>query len=314
MYFTSGSDRAFEQLMQGKPGFDHYDSGEAVTPEDCGTCRFYRPHWKYQFCVYAECPYQPGKLTAYDAVTFRVKGVENMAVFRVERNKGYTVMSNHHLRNKDLSLKAKGLLSQMLSLPEDWDYKSNRFMPEIVSSIDTFGIPSKEKGHSVKQPGDVELLHSKGYNDQEIGYLSRDMVKKNKDLIDKYKVKISIMVPQGGEVGIKPENGYRSISTPQIVPPGQVDSFSYLNIGFFDTEAEAKGLISYVSCKFVRFLLRSTYSSVHVSKDNFRFVPLVDFKKTWTDEKLYEYYELSPEQITLIEDTMRPMVLEGGDE
>ena len=45
-----------------------------------------------------------------------------MAVFRVEKNKGYTVMSNHHLRNKALSLKAKGLLSQMLSLPEDWDY------------------------------------------------------------------------------------------------------------------------------------------------------------------------------------------------
>ena len=45
-----------------------------------------------------------------------------MAVFRVERTMGYTVMSNHHLRNKDLSLKAKGLLSQMLSLPEDWDF------------------------------------------------------------------------------------------------------------------------------------------------------------------------------------------------
>lgn len=45
-----------------------------------------------------------------------------MAVFRVERTAGYTVMSNHHLRNKDLSLKAKGLLSQMLSLPEDWDF------------------------------------------------------------------------------------------------------------------------------------------------------------------------------------------------
>ena len=45
-----------------------------------------------------------------------------MAVFRVKRNKGYTVMSNHHLRNKELSLKAKGLLAQMLSLPEDWDF------------------------------------------------------------------------------------------------------------------------------------------------------------------------------------------------
>ena len=45
-----------------------------------------------------------------------------MSVFRVEKTKGYTVMSNHHLRNHALSLKAKGLLSQMLSLPEDWDY------------------------------------------------------------------------------------------------------------------------------------------------------------------------------------------------
>ena len=123
MYFTSGGDRAFESLMQGKPGFDHYDSGDAGAPEDCGDCRFYRPDWKYQFCVYAECPYQPGKLTAFDAVLFQVKGVDDeMAVFRVEKNRGYTVMSNHHLRNKDLSLKAKGLLSQMLSLPEDWDY------------------------------------------------------------------------------------------------------------------------------------------------------------------------------------------------
>lgn len=45
-----------------------------------------------------------------------------MAVFRIERTKDYTVMSNHHLKDRRLSLKAKGLLSQMLSLPEDWDY------------------------------------------------------------------------------------------------------------------------------------------------------------------------------------------------
>lgn len=45
-----------------------------------------------------------------------------MAVFRVERTRNYTIMSNYHLRDKRISLKAKGLLSQMLSLPEDWDY------------------------------------------------------------------------------------------------------------------------------------------------------------------------------------------------
>ena len=46
-------------------------------------------------------------------------------VFKIEKNKNYTVMSNYHLRDKNLSLKAKGLLSFMLSLPEDWDYSIN---------------------------------------------------------------------------------------------------------------------------------------------------------------------------------------------
>ena len=45
-----------------------------------------------------------------------------MAVFRVERTSNYTVMSNYHLRDKTISFKAKGLLSMMLSLPENWDY------------------------------------------------------------------------------------------------------------------------------------------------------------------------------------------------
>ena len=45
-----------------------------------------------------------------------------MAVFRIEKTRNYTVMSNYHLRDMSLSLKAKGLLSLMLSLPENWDY------------------------------------------------------------------------------------------------------------------------------------------------------------------------------------------------
>jgi len=52
------------------------------------------------------------------------------AVFRVEKNKEYTVMSNYHLKDKRLSLKAKGLLSQMLSLPETWDYTLRGLAPQ----------------------------------------------------------------------------------------------------------------------------------------------------------------------------------------
>ena len=58
-----------------------------------------------------------------------------MAVFRIERTRDYTVMSNHHLRNANLSLKAKGLLSMMLSLPEDWNY-TTRGLAKICFFID----------------------------------------------------------------------------------------------------------------------------------------------------------------------------------
>ena len=73
-----------------------------------------------------------------------------MPVFRVERNKGYTVMSNHHLRNKDLSLKAKGLLSQMLSLPEDWDY-----------TLKGLALINREKIDAIRQA--IRELEQAGY-------------------------------------------------------------------------------------------------------------------------------------------------------
>ena len=68
----------------------------------------------------------------------RRKEVSNMAVFRIEKTRDYTVMSNHHLRDKSLSLKAKGLLSLMLSLPEEWDYTTKglaRICKDGVDSI-----------------------------------------------------------------------------------------------------------------------------------------------------------------------------------
>ena len=75
-----------------------------------------------------------------------------MPVFRVEKNTGYTVMSNYHLRDKRLSLKAKGLLSQILSLPEDWDY--------ILSGLCYINRESKDAIRSavneLERAGDIE--------------------------------------------------------------------------------------------------------------------------------------------------------------
>lgn len=73
-----------------------------------------------------------------------------MSVFRIERTKDYTVMSNSHLRDKRLSLKAKGLLSQMLSLPEDWDY-----------TLSGLAYINREKIDAIRQA--IKELESAGY-------------------------------------------------------------------------------------------------------------------------------------------------------
>ena len=67
-----------------------------------------------------------------------------MAVFRVEKTRDFTVMSNHHLRNPRLSLKAKGLMSLMLSLPEDWDYTTKGLAYICKDGIDAISTTLRE--------------------------------------------------------------------------------------------------------------------------------------------------------------------------
>ena len=67
-----------------------------------------------------------------------------MAVFRIERTRDYTVMSNHHLRNANLSLKAKGLLSMMLSLTEDWNYTTRGLAKICKEGVDAIGAALRE--------------------------------------------------------------------------------------------------------------------------------------------------------------------------
>ena len=77
-----------------------------------------------------------------------------MAVFRIEKTRDYTVMSNHHLRDMSLSLKAKGLLSLMLSLPENWDYTMKGLARICKDGIDSIsgGIRElEEHGYLIRE-------------------------------------------------------------------------------------------------------------------------------------------------------------------
>ena len=77
-----------------------------------------------------------------------------MAVFRIEKTRDYTVMSNHHLRNTNLSLKAKGLLSLMLSLPENWDYTTKGLAHICKDGVDSIcaGVRElEEQGYVIRE-------------------------------------------------------------------------------------------------------------------------------------------------------------------
>lgn len=67
-----------------------------------------------------------------------------MAVFRVEKNRNYTVMSNVHLKDNGISLKAKGLLSVILSLPEDWNYTTRGLAAICKEGVDSIGAALRE--------------------------------------------------------------------------------------------------------------------------------------------------------------------------
>lgn len=97
---------------------------------------------------------------------------EIMSVFRVEKNNNYTVMANYHLRDKELSFKAKGLLSYMLSLPEDWDYSLNG-----LASVSKEGIKAiKNIIGELKEQGYLKINKIRKENGQyQYEYLIREI-------------------------------------------------------------------------------------------------------------------------------------------
>ena len=159
-----------------------------------------------------------------------------------------------------------------ISIIEKVQKKSNSNLSDFVFSLDPFGFPTQERGREVKKDGDIELVHSQG-----IGYIERYQVKKNANLVDSWKVTIARVVPGNGEVGVDPAKGYKATTTPRLLSPGQVNSFTYMLLGAFKNKYEAENFQKYMCTKLARFMLRLTFSSMNIAKSNFIFVPKMDF-------------------------------------
>ena len=178
--------------------------------------------------------------------------------------------------------------------------KGQKWVSEVVSSRKPFGFPTNFTSFKqTKIKGSVRIFANK-----KIGYILPKNILLNKHWTHKPKVFIS-----------KAFNGgymfpHQIINKPIVSIKPSCCTETYLVCGPFDEDIEAENFAGYVSTKFFRFLTYLRKISQDNPKDRFNFVPLVNLKESWTDEKLYKKYGLIQKEIDFIESMIRPMELD----
>jgi site-specific DNA-methyltransferase (adenine-specific) len=181
--------------------------------------------------------------------------------------------------------------------------KKEQRMSEQVSSYKPFGLRTYVKP---QKTGDIILHWQKGE-----GPYNRKEITVGVEMIDKWKV---ISSRSGHEHAGDPGKGgkRRVLSKIEILPPGTICTETYLVIGTYPEEAEARNLIAYMHTRFFRFLLSLFMYSHSITKDTYAFIPILDMSKRWTDAKLYKRYRVTDQEVEFIESRIHPM--EAKDE
>jgi site-specific DNA-methyltransferase (adenine-specific) len=187
-----------------------------------------------------------------------------------------------------------GILRKVLKLGEP-------SITEILTADTPFGIATNFDGfHSKMQNGDVSLYYvRKGKRD--IGFMHRDEISKNVQLIDKWKV----LPPEAGSDGGQKIPDF-VIGKPWISEPPSVCTQSFLAF-WVDSQLAAKSLHSYICTKFFRHLVSLRKLTQHALRSTYMWVPQQTWDREWTDETLYKKYKLTQEEISYIESIIRPM-------
>lgn len=184
--------------------------------------------------------------------------------------------------------------------------KDEETVSSLISSDTPFGIPtnplsSKKNPFTIfPEPGnghETKLLYLDS-TERKIAYIDGRVITKNADDIEKNKV----FVPEAGGSGTDPY----VLGKPVYGSPNSVCSQTFLYAAF-DSRIEAENFITYMKTKFFRILVSACKISQHAPSKAYRFVPLQDFSKSWTDEELYEKYGLSENEIKFIESMVKPM-------
>lgn len=166
-----------------------------------------------------------------------------------------------------------------------------------ISARKPFGLATTFRGK--KKTDTINRL--KVYENGGIGYIAETEIMVGKDLISKYKV---LIPPLGSGSDSFP---HQILGRAFVAEPNTICSETYLVAGAYDNHIQAENLVTYLSTRFLRFLVLLNKPTQHATSKVYHFVPMQDFAESWTDEKLYKKYGLTPDEIAFIESMIRPM-------
>ena len=173
-------------------------------------------------------------------------------------------------------------------------------MKEWVSSRKPFGLPTTFRGRTRRFQGAVKLYQNGG-----IGYVRREEIEKNEEWIDRYKV----LVPRAGSGS--DSFPHPILGRPFVAEPGSACTETYIVVGTYEREEEARNVCTYIATRFFRFLVLLNKPTQDATSRVYTFVPRQDFNEPWSDEKLYAKYGLTQKEIAFIESLIRPMELDN---
>lgn len=265
--------------------YDFADSSECFTGVDIkgGVCYF---HWEKNYKGKCKC-YRIG-----------VSGMKESFRYLCEENDDIFIREPMlvSIKNKVGVLKEQSL-SLIVSAAKAYGLRA-----ETMRNASKYGL---SEFCDVPQKNGFRILglvdgHNRGWK-----YLPQNYPIPRKD-VGLMKYKVFIAEAYGcGEIGEVPSTPV--LSTPVLSTPRELCTETFLQIGPFETENEAKNMISYISTKFFRALVGIKKQTQHTTQKVYQFVPMQDFSHPWTDEMLYKKYGLTEEEIAFIESMIKPM-------
>lgn len=189
-------------------------------------------------------------------------------------------------------------LNQAIPILQKVQTRNEETLDRRVSGINPFSFATNFKDFDQINNPDKIMIYARGTT----GYIRRERVQTNKDLIDKFKVLLAEAAEGGGEFPNK------ILGMPIVARPQSVCTFTYIVAGSFNTNEEAENYARYIKTRFFRFLVSLKKSTQHASNKVYGFVPDLPMDQVWTDEKLYARYDITAEEQKFIESMIKEMV------